>query len=66
MLVARGGQVFEDAVRRMSISMRGFDGEMRSADCASQDQIQFAFAEPNGHISIVTRRDGRAARRADA
>lgn len=57
-LVARDGQVFEDALRRMSISVREFEAEMRSADCASREQIQLAFVEPNGHISIVTRKGG--------
>ena len=57
-LVARDGEVFEDVLRRQSITIAEFEAEMRASDCAGPEEIQFAMVEPNGHISIVKRKDG--------
>lgn len=55
-LLARDGVVFEQALRRQSISRCEFESEMRSADCAGPEDIGLAVLETNGHISIVRRR----------
>lgn len=54
-LLARDGVVFDDALRRQSISRGEFESEMRAADCAAPDDIHLAVLETNGHISIVKR-----------
>ena len=54
-LLARDGVVFEDALRRQSISRGEFESEMRAADCAAAEDIRLAVLETNGRISIVKR-----------
>ncbi len=56
-LVARDGQVYEDVLRRQSISPSEFEAEMRASGCGSRDEIQLAVVEPGGHISIVRKKD---------
>ena len=54
-LVARAGQVYEDVLRRQSISVQDFEAAMRLSRCASRDGIRLSVVESNGHISVVSR-----------
>ncbi len=57
-LLARDGTVFHQVLRRQMISHADFDKAMREYGIERIDDLQLAFLETDGKITIVARRDG--------
>ena len=52
-LLARNGDVFESVLRRQMITETDLEQAMRAADCRDKSEIEAAYLETNGQISIV-------------
>lgn len=56
-LLAEGGRIFEDQLRRQNVSRADFDEAMREARCPSPSEIQYALLENDGRILVMRRQD---------
>ena len=52
-LLARNGEVYRQVLRRQMITEGDLLEAMREADCRSEDEIEAAYLETNGRISVV-------------
>lgn len=52
-LLARNGEVYRQVLRRQMITEGDLQEAMREADCRSEDEIEAAYLETNGRISVV-------------
>ena len=52
-LLARNGEVYRQILRRQMITEGDLIEAMREADCRSEDEIEAAYLETNGRISVV-------------
>jgi uncharacterized membrane protein YcaP (DUF421 family) len=58
-LVASGGKVFWDELKRQKLSESEFREAMRAAKCLRESDIRYAVLEPGGEITIIPRqKDG--------
>jgi len=56
-LLARGGRIFDSVLRRQRVSEADIEKALRCADCRLEE-LDCAFLEVDGGISIQKRRDG--------
>lgn len=64
-LLARDGQLYEEALKRQHIGKGEFEEAMREADCHAIADVRLAILETNGRISIgkySSNEDGKPAR----
>lgn len=59
-LVASGGTVFWDELKRQKISEADFREAMRHAKCLREADIRFALLEPGGEITVIPRGEEKA------
>lgn len=52
-LLARGGEVYEGVLRREQVSEEDFNEAMRRAGCRDREEVEFAFLESHGHITVM-------------
>lgn len=52
-LLARNGDVFDAVLRHQMITQTDLEEAMRAADCRDRNDIEAAYLEPNGSITVV-------------
>jgi uncharacterized membrane protein YcaP (DUF421 family) len=57
-VLARDGHVFRQVLRRELVSNADFEAAMRQQGCPGLDNVRLALLETNGHITILTTKDG--------